>query len=325
MTLCTAWVRQENEKQELIFATDSCLSGGQRWHSGVKLFELPRKDCLLCYAGDTDRTYPLILNLISSIKFDAHLSSSSTDIKEVLEYITNLFTELCNSISSYGTREFTDVLGDFNFLFGGWSWKDSKFYIWKLDYLHDAKGFLPTQNYDNLIFSFIGDNLPVAQEYLQKELVDNGKVLSGRLDMEPFNVLIKMIREHDYDTIDGAIQIAKIYPPGSVEFFGVMWPSIKGKKTFLGKDVTFDNNPGVKYLDPDTGNILGEDLPEKLDPIDEDVFGINTQFVKELYPNGCLKLNATVKQKKMLKEVLTEIAYSQFIVNSDRQEEEAEV
>ncbi|MDY0383815.1 hypothetical protein [Trichlorobacter sp.] len=325
MTLCTAWVRQENDKQELIVATDSCLSGGERWHTGVKLFELPRKDCLICFAGDTERTYPLILNLISSIKFDAHLSSASTDIKEVLEYITNLFTELCNSISNYGTREFKDVLGSFNFLFGGWSWKDSKFYIWRLDYLHDAKGFVPTQDHDNLIFSFIGDNLYEAQELLQKELVDNRKVLAGRLDMEPLNVLIRMIREKEYDSIDGAIQLAKIYPPGSVEFFGVMWPSISGKKTFLGKDVTFDNNPDVKFIDPDTGSILGHGLPETLDAIDENIFGTNAQIVKELYPDGHLKPNATARQKMVLKQILAEVAYSNFVNGLVRPDEEEDV
>ena len=125
MTLCVAWVRDINSTKELIFATDSCLSGGERWHSGVKLFELPRKDCLICFAGDTNRAYPLILNLISSIKFDHHLSNAHTDIKEVLEYLTNLFTNLCNTISDYGSRNFEEALGDFKFLFGGWSWKEN--------------------------------------------------------------------------------------------------------------------------------------------------------------------------------------------------------
>ncbi|MDJ0590750.1 MAG: hypothetical protein QNJ72_12240 [Pleurocapsa sp. MO_226.B13] len=69
MTLCVAWLREVNGDKELIFATDSCLSGGERWHSGVKLFELPRQDCLICFAGETNRTYPLILNLISSRRF----------------------------------------------------------------------------------------------------------------------------------------------------------------------------------------------------------------------------------------------------------------
>ena len=324
MTLCAAWVRQESDRQELIFATDSCLSGGERWHSGVKLFDLTRKDCLICFAGGTERTYPLILNLISSIKFDYYLANASTDIKEVLEYVTNLFTELCNSISSYGSRDFEDVLGDFNFLFGGWSWKDNKFYIWRLDYLHGVKGFVSTQVYDNLVFTFIGDNVSEAQDLLQAELIDSKRVLSGRLDMEPLNVLVRMIRNSDYDTIDGTIQIAKIHPPGSVEFFGVMWPSIKGKRTFLGKDVTFDNNPDVKYIDPDTGEVLGQDLPEKLESIDDELFGINSKFVKDLYPGGSLKSNITMKEKKVLKQIFADIAYAQFVNASALTYEEGE-
>lgn len=98
MTLCTAYIRQVGDTEELVFATDCCLSGGERWHSGVKLFELPRKDCLICFAGETARTYPLILNLISSIKFDEDLSNPSTDIHDILEYVVQLFTNLCNSI-----------------------------------------------------------------------------------------------------------------------------------------------------------------------------------------------------------------------------------
>ncbi len=38
MTLCIAWIRQEKEQnQELVFATDSMLTGGgETWKHGVK-------------------------------------------------------------------------------------------------------------------------------------------------------------------------------------------------------------------------------------------------------------------------------------------------
>lgn len=69
MTLCAAWIRHTPiGDQELIFATDSCLSAGERWEAGVKLFELPRKDCFICFAGETSRAYPMILNLIHAIE-----------------------------------------------------------------------------------------------------------------------------------------------------------------------------------------------------------------------------------------------------------------
>jgi len=314
MTLCAAWIRQVKDNQELIFATDSCLSGGLRWHSGVKLFELPRKDCLICFAGDTDRTYPLILNLISSIKFDNHLANPHTDVAEVLEYLSNLFTTLCNSITNFQGQTFEEVLGNFEFLFGGWSWKNQKFHIWSLKYNFEMKSFLHTEmGNDSMAHAFIGDELDKSRELLEEEIKASGKVLARDFDMEPLKVLLKMIRDTEYTTIDGAIQIAKIYPPGVSEFFGVMWPSIDGKKTFLGKDVSFENNPAVKFIDPDTGDIIGDELPDKLSDIAEEIYAMNCEFVKDCYPEGKQKDHLTEKERYTLRSIFRDVAYSLFL------------
>jgi hypothetical protein len=316
MTLCVSWIRKVNNTEELIFATDSCLSGGERWHSGVKLFELPRRDCLICFAGETTRTYPLILNLISSIKFDEHLSNTHTDIKEVLSYLTNLFTGLCNSITNYAPQSFEDALGEFNFLFGGWSWKDADFKVWELRYIHEMKAFVHDEVSKDVMFhKFIGDNVEEAEEILKTEILDNGKIFHRDFDMEPFRVLLKMIREEKYDTIDGAIQIAKIHPPGTTEFLGVYWPSINGKKTFLGKDVSFDNNPAVNFIDPDTANIIGEELPENLNSIQEETYGINTDFVSKCYPDGKIRDGLSKREIHLLRSIFNDIAYARFLEN----------
>ena len=314
MTLCVAWVREVSNTKELIFATDSCLSGGERWHSGVKLFELPRKDCLICFAGDTNRTYPLILNLISSVKFDHHLANTHTDIKEVLEYLTNLFTNLCNSITDYGTQEFEQVLGNFEFLFGGWSWEENDFKLWRLSYNFEMRGFAHDEiGGENMVYAFIGDELETAERKLKDELEKRGRLLTRTFDMEPFKVLLEMIRDKSFTTIDGAIQLAKIYPPGTVEFFGVLWPSADGKKTFLGKDVTYNNMPLVKYIDPDTTEIIGDEVPYQLSDINERIYGENSDFIKDCYPDGKLKEDLRDRDKKLLKSIFKEIAYSQFL------------
>ena len=99
MTLCTAYIRQANDTEELVFATDSCLTGGEKWKHGIKLFELPRKDCLLCFAGDTIRAYPLVLNLVSSIHLDKYLQSPSATLEEVLEFLSEQFTTLVKTIT----------------------------------------------------------------------------------------------------------------------------------------------------------------------------------------------------------------------------------
>ncbi|MDP1664436.1 MAG: hypothetical protein Q8L79_04845 [Methylobacter sp.] len=323
MTLCVAWLREINKEQELIFATDSCLSGGERWHSGVKLFELPRKDCLICFAGETNRTYPLILNLITSIKFDEHLSNSHTDITEVLDYLTRLFTSLCHSITDYGTQEFRNVLGDFQFLFGGWSWKTNQFKLWKLEYNHEAGAFVHDEtNGDDMLYCFIGDELEKSQELLVDQISKSGKTLSRRFDMEPFKVLIEMIPDTSYSGIDGAVQLAKIHPPGATEFLGVYWPSVSGKKTFLGKDVSTENNPAVKFVDPDTGEILEDTLPEMLSPIDKDVYGDHTDFLLKCYPEGQLKTGLSKRDRSLLKAIIDQIAYSQFMERQQQNTEE---
>lgn len=100
MTLCAAWIRQLNNVEELVFATDSALTGGEKWDNGIKLFELPRKDCLLCFTGSTGRAYPLILNLVSAIRFNRRLESPATGIVETLNYVSELFTSLTKTIVS---------------------------------------------------------------------------------------------------------------------------------------------------------------------------------------------------------------------------------
>ncbi|MBN8669276.1 MAG: hypothetical protein J0L80_01200 [Chitinophagales bacterium] len=331
MTLCTAFIRRANDTEELVFATDSCLSGGERWHSGVKLFELPRKDCLICFAGETTRTYPLILNLISSIRFDENLSNPNTDISDVLEYLTNLFTTLCNGISGYAPQSFEDALGDFEFMFGGWSWKKSAFQVWKLKYNHELKAFLPNQvNEENMFFAFIGDEIEIAEQLLQEEIAKGGRILARSFDMEPFKVLLQMIRKAEYDSIEGAIQLAKIHPPGVNEFYGVYWPSINGRKTFLGKDVNFENNPAVRFIDPDTCAVTGDELPERIEEPTEEEYGFNAEFVKRCYSEDGFTLKSTItkQEKQTLRRIFKEIAYKQFLekpINIEQPENAEEV
>jgi len=322
MTLCVAWLREMDDDKELVFATDSCLSCGERWHLGVKLFELPRKDCLICFAGETNRTYPLILNLISSIKFDEHLSNSHTDITEVLDYLSRLFTQLCHAITDYGTQDFKSVLGDFQFMFGGWSWKSNEFKLWKLEYNHEAGAFLHDEtNSGDMFYGFIGDELDKSQELLVDEVNKSGKTLSRRFDMEPFKVLVEMIRNPSYFSIGGAVQLAKIHPPGATEFLGVYWPSINGKKTFLGRDVSTENNPTVRFVDPDTGEVLEDSIPDTLTQIDETIFGDNMEFLDRCYPNGTLKEGLSNRDKSLIKSIIGQVAYTQFIKQLQEAEE----
>lgn len=318
MTLCIAWVRQNTENQELIFATDSCLGGGERWESGVKLFELPRKDCLICFSGCTNRTYPLILSLINSLKFDKHASNHTFDVNNLVDYITSLLTDIIKIVKLPRGLNLEDVLRSepFDFIFGGWSWKENKFKLWKIYYSFDAHGFIPITDYGNLVFTMIGDDLDEAKGKLEYEIANSGRILFGSLDMEPLKVLVQIIRDPKHDTISGPVQLAKIYPPGIIEFFGVYYPSIvNGKKTFLGRDVSQTNNPAVRFIDPDTGSISELEIPKNIVNIDTSIFGADEPFVISCYSKGKVKENLTEKDKELLQTVLKEHAYKSFLTN----------
>lgn len=207
---------------------DNIMAGMINKMEGIKLFELPRPDCLICFAGSTARAYPLILNLISSIKLNKRLQSLRTDIEEVLDYLASLFTSLVHTIiNEISRQDIHELRSEAKFLFGGWSWLESRFRIWQLYYSKDAEGFVFKEYTDETTkirtYAFMGDPNELIEEAAKRykqEIVDSDK-LDDKLDMEPLKILIEMSRDKSIRAVDGAIQIGKIYKSGTSEFFGI--------------------------------------------------------------------------------------------------------
>jgi len=320
MTLCTAWIRQTGDTEELIFATDSVLTGGEVWKQGIKLFELPRKDCLICFAGRTERAYPLVLNLISSLQMDKYLQSTQASIAEVIEFVAEMFTKLVKTIDDLprGTN-IHEVSAEAKFLFGGWDWKQDSFRVWKLYYSEDVEGFIfdeLTRRGDFRFHSFLGDPAPEveqrANDNLTLMLIDRNK-LNARLDTEPIEVLRQIANDPSVRAVDGSLQIAKVYKSSRTEFFGIYWPSSEGKPHFQGREYNETQKPLVRYFDPDSFELMETGLPVQLHPIDFDTYGEDLNFVQDCYPNGQLKEVISEKEKHQLEQIFQEIAYRQFI------------
>lgn len=331
MTLCTAWIRKTGDNDELIFATDSCLSAGERWPTGIKLFDLPRKDALICFAGRTDRAYPLILNLISALQYNKEFQDKAKDVSDLALFVSDLFTQLVYLIDDYSSQDVHELRAEANFLFGGWSWKLQQFVLFKIFYEPQEQKFvfvdcLAEKKSRQVVF--IGDQLEDAKALYYREF--EGEKSENLLDMEPLKVLTIMSRDRaEFTSIMGALQIAKVYKSGHNEMFGVMWPSIKGKPHFLGKEYKLFEKPEVRYFDPDTLVIHEMALPEYLDVISETLFGDYVSFVEKCYPNGKLTTNLSKSERKLLLEVIKHSFY-QSVVNDlkdpaiNGQEEEAE-
>lgn len=328
MTLCIAWVRQLSDVEELIFATDSALTMGEKWNHGIKLFELPRPDCLICFAGDTGRAYPLILNLISSFKLSRELKNPHADITEVLDHLTTLFSALVSRIEDDGELGIVEELkASAEFLFGGWSWTENRFRIWKVFYSKEAGGFIFrefTTEKKSREIAFLGNPETVesiAQQNYQNAFSD--EKFDNRLDMEPLRILIDLSLDNKPSSreVDGAIQIAKIYKSGTIEFFGIQWPSSNGNPHFQGREFGKHNKPEARYFNPDTLELIEDQLPLIIPDMSLFEHLEEYDLICECYDNdGGLKPNLTNTSRERLIHTFREVAYSAYIetISSER-------
>ena len=223
----------------------------------MKLFDLGREDCLLCFAGDTRRAYPLILHGLNSARFNTDWRNPRLDITEVLTLLCRTFTDLCKTIDELLPGEsIHTVSAEAEFLFGGWNWREKQFGVWRVFYSQTASGFTQEAwHVDNpaRVIIFLGDEVLVAEEQLEHALRANRKHLRGALDMESLQVVAQMARDHGHQSIGGALQVAKVYASGHNEFFGIMWPSLtNGEPYFMGRRLNIYDAPPMRFIDPDT-------------------------------------------------------------------------
>ncbi|MGR3179010.1 MAG: hypothetical protein ACUZ8E_13235 [Candidatus Anammoxibacter sp.] len=306
------------------------MTGGEKWE-GVKLFELNREGCLICFAGNTMRAYPLILNLISSVSLNSYLQSNESSTIEVIEYISDLFTSFTKTIVDEIKSPDYDIhqmRAEAKFLFGGWDWQQGTFKIWKLYYSKDAEGFLfdelTNDDTKTRFYTFLGDASTdiekEAQDRFKKLLLDEDK-MDSKLDMEPLTILRDIALDKSIREVGGSLQIAKIYKSSKTEFFGILWPSSEGKPHFQGREYHNITKPLVRYYNPDTFEILDLELPQTLQFVTEEIYGNNTDFINECYPNGALKERMSGKEKQFLKSIFKDVAYFQFIENEQKEAE----
>ncbi len=317
MTLCVAWKRLVDRQEELIFATDSCLSGGERWHHGIKLFELPRKDSVICFTGDTRRAYPLIHNLLGHVQFDSILNDKNTDISIIVEHVVILFTNLVKNIFDQAELGSQKDIDELSFLFGGWSWKEKEFVLWKIYFSKDVDGFVHNRIDIKEPF-FIGDADAVSDAInkLEKEI----SVDEGVLDMQPLKVLIAIAQDDNFDNVGGALQIMKVYPSGISEPFGILWPSEENDPHLFGLKHEWHKLNNVKVYNPESLSVIDEVLPKKISADDFKSFGIYQNILERCYDED-LKLRNSIERadKHILQMLFRKRAYELFIM--DRSEE----
>lgn len=270
MTLCAAWVRTVGNVQELLFASDSRLSGGEQWDGCPKMLPLPRRDCLVAFAGSTLRSYPLMLQLYASIDSFPASRRRVLDFDEMKGHAVRVFNFMLGKVQhevSGAKVEFIRELSDTSFLLLGYSWRKKRFRIVEVRF--DSS----SHQYRSHSFSvrrrtciFIGDkdvsrdvDLPkTANERLNEKLLSVGKLPAGTLDFEPFDVVRDMILDDKFRTVGGPIQFAKVYAHLNTQTFAVYWPSERsGRLTIAGRDTLHYEKPDWPRIDAMTHELSG--------------------------------------------------------------------
>lgn len=136
------------------------------------------------------------------------------------------------------------------------------------------------------------------------------------MDMEPLQILIEMSRDKAIRTVDGAIQIGKVYKSGTSEFFGINWPSRDGKPHFQGRSFINHSKPDVRYLDPDTLTLIEDKLPTIIEDLTCFSHLEDFEFIQNCYgEDGGLQTSLSDLDRERLIYVFREAAYQLFIDN----------
>lgn len=115
-------------------ATDSRLRCGRAWDVAPKILTLPRTDCAICFAGDTDDAYPLMLSMSAAIGDYPKSRSRGMDIFDVKGHTLRVFNHLRSFVSDLPRGQAAADPPNADFVFGGHSWRKKRFAIWLLHY-----------------------------------------------------------------------------------------------------------------------------------------------------------------------------------------------
>lgn len=239
-----------------------------------KVFALPREDCCIAFAGSTMIAYPFILQLGNAITQYQRSHDREVDIQRVKARVLSLLNFFIRSHEGFDKDDLENDLRETSFLFGGWSWGEARFFLWKISYRTDLGRYIASR-VGNVRpggtakgrVAAIGDHLPEFHAALRAQMVDEIKVSDAfarplRLNYQPLAVLSGMLLQEKFTKrgkghagkIGGAPQVVVVYPFLRTKYFAVEWDmgekfvyAIKGR---IIADFEHFSGPG---LNPFTG------------------------------------------------------------------------
>lgn len=287
MTIAIAWIRRLLDCEELVFTTDSRLSGTAfNFDACPKVLTLPRSDCAIAFAGETDHAYPMMHQVAFAFEAHAPLKRRSIDLPaaktHALKIINSMAADLRPSAHYHGAAP---QIPNADFLFGGYSWVRKEFLLWTITYSskdaayiakpapwigintnsgrvallkRKARSFRPIGQ-----IAIAGDQAPLAEDRLIAAIREkNAQNVMSKLDYEPFEIVRDMLRDPaPSHTIGGAPQVVKVYQYSDAAPLGTWWPDRAEGLPFLQGRRCFGFERLERFfLDPDT--LMSARLPD---------------------------------------------------------------
>lgn len=260
MTVAISWVRKlAGQCEELLFCSDSRLSGGARIDCVPKIFSFPRADSAICFAGDTYYAYPLMIQLSHAIEAYFPARTRGMDIHDLKGHVLKVFNYMINSVHDYAEGM---EIPETSFIFGGYSRVQKSFALWSIQYhLNEHKYYVHSalnyKGFGKIVFA--GDRSRDAKKNLTSLLRSRYDIQANiqdrrGFDMEPFEVIRDMLRTSgNLDSIGGPPQLVKVYQHMNTLQVGVHWPQKEGGSiSYLGRPFLPYENSDIWILDPDT-------------------------------------------------------------------------
>jgi len=279
MTIAMAWIRRIRDCEELIFVTDSRLSGdGRTFDASPKIVVLPRGDCAIAFAGGTQDAFPMMLQLSLAISSHTPMRRRSLDIGKLKSHALKIFDGMVELITNEikGAAP-PEEKSDLEFLFGGYSWEKKAFQLWTVHFSSERRFIAEPARWaayspgakkvvfinskrprpHNLLgqVALAGDQKRVAQEMLSRKLTSDYLARKGdsKINMQPFETVRDMLRDPKRShTIGGSPQLVKVYQFMQAVPFAVFWPDRGTGRPFLqGRPCLGYERLDTRIIDPD--------------------------------------------------------------------------
>lgn len=192
---------------------------------------MPGNTCALAFAGDTEYAYPMMMQIRQAMTGYTRIETRAMDITDINGHLLNHANHLMNSVYDLADPNYVP---DNEFVFGGYSWVEKKFKIWRYYYDKHDKSFAKDGKNHRIISSVSGNFVAIGdqRENFKRELRDLLRKKYGNdiekqkgivLDMEPFEALCRMLQKTDKrdnnrrsSADDQVVSVYELSPCGSI-------------------------------------------------------------------------------------------------------------